>query len=85
MMRFKVIDYDFNIETLDVKATCCPRYPLSRFSIPFAGHSLLIKVMQLDLADLHSVAKFVSNVAAELKGKKLSILVINVLILLALW
>lgn len=41
------------------------------------GHSLLIKVMQLDLADLHSVAKFVSNVAAELKGKKLSILVHN--------
>ena len=36
---------------------------------------MLIKVLQLDLADLGSVATFASNVAAELKGKKLSILV----------
>ena len=39
-----------------------------------AGHALLIKVMQLDLADLDSVARFARNVKAELKGKKLNIL-----------
>ena len=42
-----------------------------------AGQNLLIKVMQLDLADLDSVASFASEVLKDLEGRKLDLLVLG--------